>query len=287
MMNRLKFWFFYVVVLFTALVCTHKADATTLQWVSDSDPSLALAATITTADPLTPGVNVVDHLNWTLLFGIPSATYEIPGGYAGNRWKPSLNVTISTTGSVESMVTIDTMLYCGWGDICYPGSPYGSTTAFLQLNSIGVWDIAPIEAPFNWWYCSIVGPGQCPPNADPTITLPVVTDTGHWVVTDYPTPEEQAQAIQDFIDSSIEQGNLVGNGPNDNASKGKLRAFQNMLISAYDLIASGDIQGACVQLSDAYEKTDGQSNPPDFVDGDAAVQVAAMIQNLMASLGCQ
>ena len=276
-MHKLKFWFPIAVVLFAALlVQLHKADATTIEWVSNSAPSSALAATITTTDPLIPGVNVVPSYKWTISFGIPSATYVIPGGYPGNTGLPQLTVTISPTGSVESLVTsIVDRLYCGY---CFPGSPYGDWEAFLQTNSIGVmWEsgsdpVAPL-APFTWIY----------DNLGNTISLPVVSDTGRWVI----SPEEQAQAIQDFVDSSVEQGTLVGNGPNNNASKGKLKAFQNMLKSAYDLIESGDIQGACNQLMAAYKKTDGQPNPPDFVKGDAAVQLASMIQNLMDSLECQ
>jgi len=37
-------------------------------------------------------------------------------------------------------------------------------------------------------------------------------------------------------------------------------------------------------LEPAYKKCDGIPKPPDFVTGDAAAEVAAMIQDILASL---
>jgi hypothetical protein len=60
-----------------------------------------------------------------------------------------------------------------------------------------------------------------------------------------------------------------------------------MLVAASNLIDSGKILEACQQLSDAYKKTDGDPNPPDFITGPAITQLASQIQSLVASLGCQ
>jgi hypothetical protein len=100
------------------------------------------------------------------------------------------------------------------------------------------------------------------------------------------TPEEQIEEIQDFFDDSVLSGDLTGNGRTPSSSDGKLKALMNMLAEAESLIQSGEIAGACLILSDAYEKIDGNPNPPDFVTGTAAAELAAMIQELMTALGC-
>jgi len=102
-----------------------------------------------------------------------------------------------------------------------------------------------------------------------------------------PTPEEQIEDIQEFFDSSVASGALVGVGATQTAAAGRLTALENMLEQAEYLIDSGDIQGACTQLHDAYEKTDGLTLPPDFVAGSATEELAAMIQDVMESLGCE
>ena len=60
-----------------------------------------------------------------------------------------------------------------------------------------------------------------------------------------------------------------------------------MLEAAGNKLENGSIRGACRKLMEVYEKTDGNPKPPDFVAGDAASELASMIQDLRASLGCQ
>ena len=60
-----------------------------------------------------------------------------------------------------------------------------------------------------------------------------------------------------------------------------------MLVKAKYLIESGLIPEACVQLLDAYQRTDDSKRPPDFVEGDAASDLAVMIQDLRESLACE
>ena len=60
-----------------------------------------------------------------------------------------------------------------------------------------------------------------------------------------------------------------------------------MIEAAGKLIKDKDIKGACGQLHAALGKTDGKGQPPDFVKGEASVELAQMIQELMASLGCR
>ncbi len=59
-----------------------------------------------------------------------------------------------------------------------------------------------------------------------------------------------------------------------------------MIEAAGDLIGTGDIDEACAQLMAAHKKCDGLPRPPDFVAGEAREDLAQMILNLMASLGC-
>lgn len=75
--------------------------------------------------------------------------------------------------------------------------------------------------------------------------------------------------ILDFYDTAVEEGLLVGHGPGSSAG-GRLKALRNMIESAGDLIDEGELEHACVQLMDAYDRCDGDPRPPDFVAGSAA-----------------
>jgi len=99
-------------------------------------------------------------------------------------------------------------------------------------------------------------------------------------------PSEQIANILAFFDTSVEEGTLAGDGPSKSAEK-RLNALRNMLNAAGDLIEHELFQEACQQLLDAYKKTDGQLRPPDFVKGEAAPELANMIQALRTSLGCE
>ena len=101
-----------------------------------------------------------------------------------------------------------------------------------------------------------------------------------------PDPSEQVAEILDFVDTSVDGGTLTGDGPGNSAEK-RLNALINMIEAAGDLVEDGDIEGACQQLLDAYKKTDGEPKPPDFVAGEAASELADMIQDLRATLGCE
>ena len=59
-----------------------------------------------------------------------------------------------------------------------------------------------------------------------------------------------------------------------------------MIEAAGDLIDDGAYEDACRQFLDAYKRCDGLARPPDFVSGSAALELAEMILDLIASLGC-
>ena len=93
-------------------------------------------------------------------------------------------------------------------------------------------------------------------------------------------PDEKIQEVLDLIDTSVSEGTLQGEGSGNSADK-KLNAFINMIEAAGDLIDDGLYEEAYQQLQDLYRKCDGQSPPPDFISGDAAVELAELIHALM------
>ncbi|MDL2122046.1 MAG: hypothetical protein LWX51_02960, partial [Deltaproteobacteria bacterium] len=104
-----------------------------------------------------------------------------------------------------------------------------------------------------------------------------------------PQPDVYQAHVLDFFDTSVNDGDLVGDGSGKSAEK-RLDAVRKMIVRAGDLIEDDDIAEACEQLLDALEKTDGlwpPASPPDFVTGDAAEDLAEKIQNLMTLLGCE
>ena len=105
-------------------------------------------------------------------------------------------------------------------------------------------------------------------------------------VQEEPPPEEQVQEILDFIDESVEAGTLEGSGAGNSADR-RLNALINMIEAAGDLVEQGRYEEACDQLWAAYRRCDGEPVPPDFVEGEAREQLAAMILALIESLGCE
>jgi len=96
-------------------------------------------------------------------------------------------------------------------------------------------------------------------------------------------PPRQIDEIQEFFNDSVDTGSLFGTGPGKSAD-GKLRALRNMLERAEELINKGLIDEAIQHLEDAYKKTDGSPNPPDFVSGGSASDLARKIQTLINTL---
>lgn len=97
------------------------------------------------------------------------------------------------------------------------------------------------------------------------------------------TASEQIEEILEFVDDSADAGDIEGVGPGASADK-RLNALINMIQMAGYLIEDGFYEEAYQQLEDAYKKCDGQSPPPDFVEGDATGELVYMILSLMESL---
>jgi ELWxxDGT repeat protein len=119
--------------------------------------------------------------------------------------------------------------------------------------------------------------------ADENSVIAMLHGTG---VAPEPTPPELMAELLFSFDAAVADGSLQGSGPAASAA-GRLGALRNMLVTAQTLIDAGDIEAACTQLFDAYQRTDGEPIPPDFVEGDAAPLVAAMIADLRGLLECE
>ena len=118
---------------------------------------------------------------------------------------------------------------------------------------------------------------------DPDEPLVEVALTGVGSVDATEASEQMAETLT-FFDASVASEDLVGEGAGKSGPK-RLDTLRNMLVEAARLIDEGLYAEARMQLADAYRKCDGQSPPPDFVTGDAATELAAMIQDVIATLG--
>ncbi len=116
------------------------------------------------------------------------------------------------------------------------------------------------------------------------LTILEVQLSGEGVMVPLP-PEEQITEILEFIRTSVDDGTLAGEGPGNSAVR-RLGAFINMIKAAGELINEGDLEQACQQLQDAYERCDEDFPPPDFVAGTEREELAAKIQALRVDLGC-
>ncbi|MGR9074285.1 MAG: choice-of-anchor Q domain-containing protein [Gammaproteobacteria bacterium] len=92
--------------------------------------------------------------------------------------------------------------------------------------------------------------------------------------------------LVEFFNEAVQAGDLTGAGTGQSASN-RLDALGNMLALAADLVAQGSIAEACDQYLDALRKTDGDPVPPDFVQGEAADDLAQLIINIREDLGCE
>jgi hypothetical protein len=98
-----------------------------------------------------------------------------------------------------------------------------------------------------------------------------------------PPPEECIQDILDFIEAAVDEGDLSGSGPGNSANN-RLDTMINMIEACGDLIEEGYYGQAYDQLVTVYAKCDGESPPPDFVEGPARVELAGMISDLLTIL---
>jgi len=84
--------------------------------------------------------------------------------------------------------------------------------------------------------------------------------------------------LTETFDGLVEARDLVGTGLGRSAAR-RLNAMRNMMLRSDALMEAGDSERACEVLSSALLKTDGQSHPPDLVQGPGTVELAAAIED--------
>lgn len=94
------------------------------------------------------------------------------------------------------------------------------------------------------------------------------------------------EGLLELFDTAVDEGDLEGRGPGKSAPN-RLNTFRHWLANAVTQFEGGDVDGACDSLQSALNRTDGVAPPPDFVEGDAADDVAAAISAARASIGCE
>ena len=149
--------------------------------------------------------------------------------------------------------------------------------AYVQDTTVNLEATADVGWEFSHWEDDVTGT-----DAETSVTMDG-PKTVTAVFTQL-TPEEFIAAILVFFDKGMAEGTLAGSGPGDSGD-GRANAFRNMLLSAENGI-QGPGGNTCTQLQNAYLRTDGSSNPPAFVEGDAAEELEEMIGALMEQLGC-
>ena len=97
------------------------------------------------------------------------------------------------------------------------------------------------------------------------------------------SPEEQIAQILDAYDSAVQEDLIQGIGNKKSASN-KIKVFGKMLTLADELIAAGYNDCALEVLLMIEKKCDGLKSPKDFIKGDGAAELNALINELIQTL---
>jgi hypothetical protein len=90
-----------------------------------------------------------------------------------------------------------------------------------------------------------------------------------------------------FIDESIKNGTLIGHGSGSEANE-RLNILKNKIDTAIYVLENGTFEETCNQLYDAYQSTDGLSQPADLVYGQSAFDLAQKIKLIRVEIiGCE
>jgi len=99
------------------------------------------------------------------------------------------------------------------------------------------------------------------------------------------TVTEQIGRILDFVNDSVSIGTLDAAHPPPGDQN--LQAFISMLAEVRALIGVEPYSEVSKQLTSVLGKCDGQSPPPDFVEGEALPELAELIQALIDVLSSE
>ncbi len=114
---------------------------------------------------------------------------------------------------------------------------------------------------------------------DPVVDI-LLTGEGVSVVL---LPEEQIAQILDDYNIAVRDGTIKGNG-NRRSAKNKVRVFKKMLVITEWLITAGYNDYALEVLLMIEKKCDGLKSPKDFIKGDGAAELNALINELIQTL---
>lgn len=105
---------------------------------------------------------------------------------------------------------------------------------------------------------------------------------------------QQSVTIEDilaFFDAGVEAGTIQGTGPSNNARENHLKVFKLKLLMVNVFLDTGTTREACTLLWHAYDRSDDQDSPKDFIEGDEGsndvFELNAMILALITGLGCE
>jgi hypothetical protein len=90
-----------------------------------------------------------------------------------------------------------------------------------------------------------------------------------------------------FFDESVEEGTIVGCGKKPWIANLKLWLFGKTIEAAKYFIEKDKMRQACKALNRTFLRCDGELGPKDFVEGEAVLELADMISDLMDELGCE
>lgn len=111
----------------------------------------------------------------------------------------------------------------------------------------------------------------------------VITGTGIGSVT--------IETILAFFDNAVETNQIQGTGPTCAAKRAHLKVFKFKLLMGAFFIAKGWDKGACTLLEQAYDRSDGQKPPKDWIEdveegSGAVLELNNMLLQLMSDMGC-
>jgi hypothetical protein len=102
-----------------------------------------------------------------------------------------------------------------------------------------------------------------------------------------PVTEPTIDDILNFFNEAVDAGTIEGRGRKPWLANVKLWIFGQMLESAKWLLEHDKTKHACKILKHAYNRSDGNRRPHDFVIGEPVPDLATMISGLMCNLECK
>ena len=216
--------------------------------------------------------------------GEDSFDYEISDGLLSATATVTIMVTNSPPVANDDLVTTLIDTYVEFNIFVNDSDPDGDAYTITSMGN-------PSNGTLLWWNPD----GQCAYMPDESFVGEdsfVYEISDGWLsdsaavtisVTESYSPEDQIEEILDFVDVAVDVGTLTGDGPG-NSGDNRLNALTNMLEEAQSLIEAELYEEAFEQLESVYKHVDGESPPKDFVKGEAAANVAAMIENLVENI---